>query len=433
MSSVSQDPIDYLFGLEPLGIKFGLDSITAICAALDDPQHAYHSVLVAGTNGKGSVTAFVDTALRRAGYAAARYTSPHLTRLEERFVIGGAPVSRADLRAAAARVRSAVEALRAAGTLAAHPTFFEATTAVGFELFRRAGIEVAVLEVGLGGRLDATNVVTPLVAVITSIALDHERLLGATIAEIAFEKAGVIKPDGLVIAGDLPDDARETIARVARDRGATLVAAAGGATVDARQDAGETIFSATTPAGRYGPLRLALRGRHQAANALVAIRTLEAVGERGLRIGHDAIVGALETTSWPGRLQRLAVPGGEVVLDAAHNPSGASALASYLGETWPGGLPIVFGAMHDKDVRGMLAALLPCASRLVVTAPRIRRAMPCDELAAIARELAPDLRIDARPLARDALAIALEAGRVVCACGSIFLVGELLEQLAPEA
>jgi dihydrofolate synthase/folylpolyglutamate synthase len=433
MISSPQDPVAYLFGLEQLGIKFGLDAIRAICAALGNPQDTYRSIVVAGTNGKGSVTAVIDTALRCAGYAAARYTSPHLTRLEERFVIGGAPVSVEDLRAAADRVRSAVEGLLAAGTLAAHPTFFEATTAVGFELFRRARVEVAVLEVGLGGRLDATNVVTPLAAVITSIALDHERLLGATIREIAFEKAGVIKPGGLVIAGDLPADARGTIARVARDRGATLVAAAEGTLVDSRQEAGETMFSATTPEGRYGPLRLALRGRHQAANALVAIRTLEALGDRGLRIGHAAIVEALETTSWPGRLQRVAVPGGEVVLDAAHNPAGASALAVYLAETWPGKLPIVFGAMHDKDVRGMLAALLPCASRLVVTAPRMRRAMPCAELATVARELAPDLRIDARALARDALATALESGRVVCACGSIFLVGELLDELAKGA
>src|SRR5262249_16714908 len=201
------DPLQYLFSLEQFGIKFGLDNITAIVERLGRPDRSFASIHIAGTNGKGSVTAMVAAALRAAGRRSARYTSPHLIELAERFVVDGAPVSQETLIAAVSDVRDAVESLRADGTLDVQPTFFEVTTAAAFEIFRRAQVEGAVLEVGLGGRLDATNVVSPVATAITSIAFDHQLYLGSTIAEIAFEKAGVIKPGIPVIVGGLPPEA----------------------------------------------------------------------------------------------------------------------------------------------------------------------------------------------------------------------------------
>ena len=210
----SHDPLDYLFSLERLGMKFGLGNITTLCAALDQPQRAFNSVIVAGTNGKGSVTAMVERGLRAAGHRSARYTSPHLTRLEERFVIDGREVTTRELRDAAGLVESAVRGLLAAGTLDAPPTFFEFATAVAFVLFRDARVDIAVLEVGLGGRLDSTNVVTPIAAAITSIDLDHQAQLGTTLEAIAREKAGVIKAGIPVVCGPLPDVAETVIREV---------------------------------------------------------------------------------------------------------------------------------------------------------------------------------------------------------------------------
>jgi len=228
---VPSDQLAYLFSLEHFGIKFGLENISAVVRELGDPQSAFAAVHVAGTNGKGSVTAMVDAMLRGAGHRCGRYTSPHLVDLRERFVIDGAPVPPAALEAAVDRVRAAVEALRRRGVLDVHPTFFEVTTAIAFDLFRQAGVEIAVCEVGLGGRLDATNVLRPKVSAITSIALDHEQYLGSSLAEIAFEKAGIIKPAVPVVVGRVPLEAGAVIARVARERGAPVVWAVESASV----------------------------------------------------------------------------------------------------------------------------------------------------------------------------------------------------------
>src|SRR5881394_2560186 len=219
------DPLAYLFSLEQFGIKFGLENISAIVAALGHPERAFASVHVAGTNGKGSVTAMVDAALGAAGRRSARYTSPHLVDLTERFTIDGRAIDEPSLVAAVDRVRRTVDALRADGTLDVQPKFFEVTTAAAFELFRDARVEVAVLEVGLGGRLDATNVVSPIATAITSIAFDHQLYLGSTLREIAVEKAGIIKPHVPVVLGELEAEAREAILEIARQRDAPVIAA----------------------------------------------------------------------------------------------------------------------------------------------------------------------------------------------------------------
>jgi dihydrofolate synthase / folylpolyglutamate synthase len=406
--------VDFLFSLERFGMKFGLANIATLCAALDNPQDAFRSIIVAGTNGKGSVTAMVDTALGAAGHASARYTSPHLQRLEERFVIGGEEVTPAALDASAGRIQRAVEALVAGGELPSLPTFFECTTAVAFDLFREAGVEIAVLEVGLGGRLDSTNIVSPIAAAIVSIDFDHEEQLGSTLTSIAAEKAGVIKPAIPVVCGPLPAEALAVIAAVCAQQRATLIQTDGDAALAARV--------ASMPVG--------LRGGHQQANAAVALGLLDAVNAdtvRGLRVPEDAMRAGLATANWPGRLEMLKARGCEILLDAAHNPAGTRALASYLRAEMPTGVTLVFGAMRDKAVREMLAPLLPAAAAIVCTTAPNRRAMPAAELAAVVDGLGSRAEVVPDPI--DAVTLACARGKPVVVAGSIFLIGPVREWL----
>jgi dihydrofolate synthase/folylpolyglutamate synthase len=422
-----EDPLSYLFGLGQFGIKFGLDNMRAIVERLGHPERAFRSVHVAGTNGKGSVTAMVDAGLRAAGHRSARYTSPHLVDLTERFVIDGRPVSTADMVAAVAGVRAVVEALRAEGVLQGHPTFFEVTTAVAFELFRRAGVRFAVLEVGLGGRLDATNVVSPAVTAITSIALDHQQHLGATLALIAAEKAGIAKTGVPMVVGDVPAEAAAAIAEVARRVGAPLVHAAEGVAVERRPDARTIVL--TTPARRYGEVVMGLSGAHQISNAVVAVRILELLdAQMGVPVPTAAVAAALERPAWPGRLDLRRLPDGrEVLYDAAHNPAGAAALASYLRERGGERLPLVFAGMQDKDIDGMLRELLPVVGAVVMTRASNRRSADPEMLARIARRIAPDVPVAIASSPLDALDAASQRSRSVIVAGSIFLLGDVMK------
>jgi dihydrofolate synthase/folylpolyglutamate synthase len=429
---VTGDPLDYLLGLEAFGIKFGLENIRTLSRALGDPHQAFPSVIIGGTNGKGSVAAMVDASLRAAGVRTGRYTSPHLVRLEERFAIDGCPVATDTLRSAAARVRDAIDGLRAAGTLAVHPTFFEATTAAAFDIFRSAAVELAVLEVGLGGRYDATNIVTPVAAAITTIDLDHERYLGSTIAEIAFEKAGIIKSGIPVVVGEAKPEAVAVIARAARARGSRYIAVPDEVVpdVDAELHDGRARVRFETPKRLYPAVTLGLRGRHQVANAATAVRLLEVLEDQGWPVGPRAIERGLQEAQWRGRLDLISAPHGRtVLLDGAHNPAGAASLARYLAEVHPAGLPMVFGALRDKDTGRMLRLLDPHVTRFVFTRPLVRRGTaPADLLA----------QLRATGSKRDALAVeepgsALEAAWAtapeIAAAGSLYLAGEILKIL----
>ena len=327
-----------------------------------------------------------------------------------------------------------VAGLRQSGRLQTEPTFFEVTTAIGFELFRLAGVEVMVLEVGMGGRFDATNVAEPLVGAITTIDLDHQTFLGDTIGAIAFEKAGIIKPGMAVVSGETKPDADEVIARVAGEQGALLIRARDGSRLTATMEQGRTVVTIETPAGRYGPLSLGLRGRHQADNALVAVRILEAVAGRTIAVPRAAIVSGLESARWRGRLDLVTrADGARILFDGAHNPAGARVLAAYLEETRPAGLPLVFGVMRDKDAEGMLATLLPRVTSLVLTAPANPRAADPSSLAALARRLGGCGSIEVEPSPSRALAAALTRAPEVVVAGSLFLVGELLAEVDPSA
>lgn len=418
-----------LAALEQFGIKLGLDNIRTLVAALGHPELAWRAVHIAGTNGKGSVTAMVETALRRAGHTTGRYTSPHLDRLEERFEIDGRPVTSAQLEDVAADLFDVVDRLRHDGTLPVPPTFFEATTAMAFELFRRGRVDVGVVEVGLGGRFDATNVLSPAVTAITSIDFDHEQHLGRSLGEIAAEKGGIAKQGVPMVVGAVPPAAHASIVAACDERHARLIDAADGVELDVTMAQGVARIHAVTPTREYPPVHLALRGRHQAANALVALRVLECCEEAGIAVGLDAIVTGLSDTRWPARLEWLQIGSHRLLVDAAHNPGGARALADYLRDSGHAPLPIVLGIMQDKDVEGVLRAIAPVALSIVTTNVSSARAIGAEALAATVARLAPGVPVRAEANPDEAVRLALAGSASAVVAGSIYLVGPLRARL----
>jgi dihydrofolate synthase/folylpolyglutamate synthase len=428
--------LDEIFRRESFGIKLGLASMRALCAELGDPQARFPSILVAGTNGKGSVTAMLSAGLRAAGWRTGQYTSPHLVSVNERFVIDGAEAGDDVLEEAAGIVLAAEGRCRADGRVAAPMTFFELTTAVAFEHFRRDRVDAAVVEVGLGGRFDATNVVSPVVSVITTIDFDHMAHLGHSLSQIAREKAGIMRAGVPVVTGVSDGEAAAEIRAAAAEARAPLIAARDGVTAASSLDeTGRTRLRLRTPARDYGELTLALRGAHQVGNAIVALRALESVDQATpLRVPPAAIVEGLTRARWPGRLDVRHLPGGRtLILDAAHNPAGASALADYLRDTGQAPLPIVFGVMGDKDVTPMLRQLAPLASLLVFTQVETRRARAADSLPAAARAAGVHVRPVVVPDPGQAIEEAWRAAPGICVTGSIFLIGEILRRLGADA
>jgi dihydrofolate synthase/folylpolyglutamate synthase len=353
----------------------------------------------------------VERGLRAAGHRTGRYTSPHLMNIEERVAIDGVPVDSSTFDAVTGVVLDTADGLRRRGQLQHWPTFFEVTTAIAFEIFRQQGVTVGVIEVGLGGRFDATNIIDPLLTAITSIAFDHERHLGRTLTDIAFEKAGIIKPGVPVVVGPMLPEPHAAIAGVARERGAALIDAA----------------PQHAPAGTG--VALALSGGHQRDNAAVAVEVLKLCRQHGLGIDAAQMVTALTDVVWPARLEWVRVPdAGDVLIDAAHNPAGAQALAAYvLDNTGP--LPLVMGVMKDKDVAAILVALAPAVSRFVATGVSSPRALDAEALADRMRLMAHGGAVEVRldPVAAVLECLSLEPR--VMAAGSIFLVGPLRAKL----
>ena len=418
--------LERLFALETFGIKLGLLNIERLCEALDHPERTCTTVHVAGTNGKGSVTAMVHAGLRAAGIRAGRYTSPHLTGLADRFVLDNDQVDPAALQDAARLVLDVADDLVARHVLPAPPTFFEATTAMAFVLFREAGIRVAVVEVGLGGRFDATTVVSPAVSVITSIGMDHHLQLDTTRISIATEKAGILKPGIPVVIGPLAPDAEAVVRRIAAGLGAPVMPAYDNSAVGIGYDGDSTVLRIRTPAREYPPLTLALRGDHQIDNAIVALRAMEALETTGMALSPEAISRGLSDVVWPGRLE-LFDAGDEkrLLLDAAHNRDGAEALARHLTRWHPTRPPLVFATMRDKDATRMLRALLPAVGDVTVTAPDTSRAADPTALAEEIQRLSPDHVVHVEPEPHLAVRRALERAPLVCVAGSIFLVGAI--------
>lgn len=428
---MSEDAFSWLLSLGQFGIKFGLENMHALMTELGHPERAFRAIHVAGTNGKGSVTAIVEAALRASGRRTGRYTSPHLLDLSERIAIDGTPVSRPVLRDGVEHLRRTVERLQARGTLEVHPTFFEVTTAVAFNLFRAHGVEAAACEVGLGGRLDATNVLSPVACAITSIGFDHQQYLGNTLKEIAAEKAGIIKTGTPVVVGPVEREAADAIAASAERVGAPIVWALAGvewSTPQSSTDGGQR-FSLRTPRHDYGEVRLALAGRHQVENAIVAVRLLEALDGVALAVEPRAIVAALGAVRWPGRLETIGMADGRsALLDAAHNAAGALALARHLSTLGPSS-PLVFAAMRDKDVEAMVGALAPQVSEVVATRASNPRSMNPEDLADVVRRVAPATKVSVAPDPQAALDLAWQQSPHIVVAGSIFLLADVMKVL----
>lgn len=416
---------------EFFGIKLGLDTMRALMVALDHPERAFLPVIIAGTNGKGSVTAMVARALRAAGIRTGRYTSPHLVHLTERFAIDDEDVDDASLDAALATVFAAEDRLLATGTLAGPATYFELTTAAAFVIFRTAGVRVAVVEVGLGGRHDATNVVAAPVAAITSIGMDHMAQLGNTPELIAAEKAGVIMPGATVVSGVVETGPAGVIAGACASRHATLIRAHDDTRLDVEEADGACRVVIESPRRAYPRITLALPGRHQADNARVAVRVLEVLEDAGIGGGVEATVTGLSEARWPGRIERRELPNGvQIVLDGAHNPAGADALAAWWRRAAFAPATLVTACMRDKDVDGLLRPLLPLADAVIATAVPFPRALPPDALAAHVAALAPGLPVTTAPTPAEAMAHASRGHSRVVVAGSLFLVGAVRDWLA---
>jgi dihydrofolate synthase/folylpolyglutamate synthase len=400
----------YALGNEVSTAKLGLDRIALLLRHLGDPQSACRWVHVAGTNGKGSVSAMVEAGLRAAGLRTGLYTSPHLIEPTERIQIDGMPVSEDEFAAAFVEVHNAAERMIAAGEIDLHSTYFESVTAMAFLLFRQRRVEMAVMEVGLGGRLDATNVIMPKLCAITPIDYDHQNFLGDRIEQIAAEKAGILKPGAPAVF------ARQCapVMRVLEQRAAEL-----GVPFERAEEARIVGLEITAAGSTFlldgQRIRCPLAGEHQVDNATLAALALR-------RLGHSA--DGIATTRWPGRLERVAERP-DIILDGAHNPAGARALARYIRREHAGRrLRLVYGVMRDKPVGEMTAELFPLAASVFVTAPENARAMPS---AGLIREAAPHPDIRTAPNIATALDIArIEAmpDDVIVVTGSLFLVGE---------
>ncbi len=378
----SAESRDYLGRLQHFGIKLGLENISTLCLALGNPQNRFLSVHVAGTNGKGSVSAMLAEIMRAHGLKTGLYTSPHLVRVEERIRVDGREIASKRFRELLAQLKSVIDRLMAEGRLAYHPTYFEVVTALAFLEFAERDVDVAVLEVGMGGRFDATNVVRPLVSVITTIALDHETHLGSTLGKIAFEKAGIIKPAVPVVCGVEGGPALREIRRVAREREAPLTEVFGpGRTLETRRARGGYRFVYAGENGRYA-FSPGLAGRHQGENAAVAIAAAEVLSRVWRPLEKAKILAAVRETRWEGRLETVRRRP-LVLLDGAHNVEGVTALAAHIKEVIGRPVVLVFGAMKDKDLRAMTRVLFPVASTVILTrVPYKRSATPEDLLAA---------------------------------------------------
>jgi len=408
--------------------KFGLENISILAEALGNPHRAVPCAHIAGTNGKGSTAAMLDSILRAAGLRTGLYTSPHLERINERIRIDGSDISDDDFAAAWTRVQATIEALLASGKLAAHPTYFECVTAMAFIAFAKAEVDFAIYEVGLGGRLDSTNIVQPEVAVITSIDFDHEDFLGHSIEEIASEKAGIIKPGAWVASSAERPEARAVIARRCKEVDARLVEIDAAWRIHSMRASGGNYRAVVAPVHSHKTLAIEppLPGQFQIRNALAAATAAHLLGERGFPIEDAAVEDGIRAARWPGRLERLAERPA-VYLDGTHNPSGARELLKFWEENFKGRrIFLVYGAMRDKAVDEIAGLLFPAVDFVILTEPRQPRAISVPLLAEMTSHLARQSSVARDP--GEALERAIEmAGPedAVFATGSLYLVGDL--------
>ncbi len=408
--------------------KFNLENITVLLERLGRPDRAYPSVHIAGTNGKGSTAAFVESILRDAGFRTGLNTSPHLERINERIRIDGEEISDERFAELFTRIHAVIEELLAEGKLRAHPTYFECVTAMAFEAFARERVEFAVVEVGLGGRLDATNLLTPVVSVITRIDFDHENFLGHSLREIAAEKAGILKAGVPAVFAPQQPEAGEVLRAKAEELGCRVVE-----TDKAFRIAREEMQNGCVRAdivecatGRRLAVAPQLAGRFQLQNALNAMAAATVLQERRYRISDENIVNGIASAQWPGRIEKLQ-SSPDVYVDGAHNPGAARELARYLEDNFSGRkVYLIYAAMRDKAVDEVTGLLFPYAEEVIFTEARTPRAISATQLQEIAGHHAA--RHSAIPNAEQAVQAALAKANprdVIVITGSLYLVGQV--------
>lgn len=421
------ETIDYLLGIRLFGQKLGLETARQLLRLMGDPQNSLRFIHIAGTNGKGSVAAMAHAVLSAAGYKTGLYTSPHLVSFRERFQINGKPITKSDVVRLVEQIRPLSDAV-AQDPEFRRPTFFETVTAMALQYFREQEVEVVVWETGLGGRLDATNVVTPLVSVITNIAFDHMQYLGETVSQIAAEKCGIIKPSVPVVTAAADVEALSVIQRAAGASCSPL-------TVIGEQIRWERLsedetgqqLRLTRCRGNYGVLSVPLLGQHQTVNCATTVAALEA---SGLEIGAGDVRHGLTKTSWPGRFQIVSHQP-SVVLDGAHNAAAAERLAATLREHFGGQrLALILGVLRDKNYDQMCRILAPLAERIFCVPVNSERTSDPAQLADLCCAANAKATVTVSSRASDAYAQAKDGGsEVIVITGSLFLVGEALSRL----
>ena len=417
--------------------KFDLEQMRVLTQALGHPERRFPSIIVAGTNGKGSTSATLASILHQAGYRTGLYTSPHLVRVNERIVLDGEPISDPEFAEMHSRIEAVSRELIQNGKLEQHPSFFETLTAMAFEYFASSSVELAVLEVGIGGRLDATNIADPLLSIITDISLDHTEWLGDTLTEIAGEKAGILRPKGTLITLPQHPEVNDAIGEAIRERGARVVNAS--AYIPPITPAAENFETAgaASPGNRYPldllgtqiEIRSPLAGRHQLRNVALAIATaVELRQSFGYKISAQQIAEGIALTRWAGRFQ--VIPGTpEIVLDVAHNPAGAWALRSALSSRYKGQpLIIIFGAMRDKAIAEIAEILFPIAEEVIATRAASPRAASAEEIQELAGHVGTPISTAAD--LESAIPLARQGERTIVITGSVYLVGEAMQLLS---
>jgi dihydrofolate synthase/folylpolyglutamate synthase len=423
------EALSYLLSLghETLAIKLGLTNTERLLEALGRPQSSFPSVQIAGTNGKGSTAVMLEAAARAANISTGLYTSPHLVSITERIRINGREISREDFARLTTKVRASAQAMLFEGNLETLPTFFEHVTAIALLAFSEANVQLAILETGLGGRLDATTTAQAEIVAITPIALDHQEYLGETLREIAAEKAAIIRPGVTAVIAPQAPEALDVILKRCADCKVTARFDECKASVLNADETGRVRATFETKEGRYENVLLGLRGRHQTTNAAVAIALAEALRERGFSLPPEAIIAGLESSTHAGRLElRDGQPA--ILFDGAHNVAGARALRDFLDEFIKKPITLIFGAMRDKDLNEIAATLFPAAQHLIFTQQKNPRAATLETLSRLVPHGFDSSRITLAPTIHEALSAAraqTPPGGIICVTGSLYLIGEV--------
>lgn len=406
--------LDAMFNLRRFGMKLGLDTISAVLRRLDNPQEQFKAIHIAGTNGKGSIAAMLAAILKASGFNVGLFTSPHLIKFNERIQINGVPISDAAVVESFKKVRSANKGVR-------ELTFFEMAAAMAFDVFCRQKVDWAVIETGMGGRMDATNVLLPKVSIISNISLEHKEYLGDTLAKIAFEKAGIIKPKVPVVTAVRQPPALKSIQDKARAQKAPLFRLGDDFKV---RRTGKNRFHYYGSDQTFHHLEIALKGHHQVDNAALAVNSCEVLQRQGYPIPEEAIREGLLSVNWPGRLEVVSKEP-YLVLDGAHNLAAVKELAHYLKSASEIKWTLVVGILDDKPFKKILATLLPYCHKVIVTRPSTGRAL---EPEILAKTVAPyNLAVTTAPTVVTAIEKAVQnwcPGEGICVAGSLYVIGE---------